>query len=141
MSRTQVDALTDNLWASYKELVAIAGGLSNEQLDSQVTAFGGRQTTLRNLVYQAVYQPLEHTIHVTKVLQMTGAPCVQPTEAQLMLKAVAETLGMFTGLYARISDEDLERSLEDQTPRRVADHVRATIDNARNRVREALGSA
>ena len=141
MARTQVNGLIDSLWSACKELVEMAGGLSNAQLDTQVTTFGGRQTTLRNTMYQAVYQPLEHTIHITKVLQVTEASGAEPTEAQLMLKAVAESLGMFTGLYARIADEDLERSFEDQTPRRVAEHVRASIDNARNRVREALGVA
>ena len=140
MSRTEVAGLINSLWAAYEELAATAAGVSNMQLDTQVASFGGRQTTLRNMVYQAVFQPLEHTIHVTKILQVTGAAGAEPTEAQLMLMAAAETLGRFTGLYARIADEDLERSFEDQTPRRVAEHVRSSIQNSRNRIREALGS-
>jgi hypothetical protein len=138
MGRIEACALVDSLWAAYAELVETAGGLSNEQLDTQVAGFGGRSTTLRNMVYQAVYQPLEHTIHITKLLQVTGASGAEPTEAQLMLKAAAETLGAFTGLYARIADEDIENSFEDQTPRRVAEHVRSSIQGAGRRVREAL---
>ena len=54
MARTQINALLDELWATYRELVEAASGLSNEQLDTQVPAYGGRQTALRNSIYQAI---------------------------------------------------------------------------------------
>jgi hypothetical protein len=92
------------------------------------------------MIYQAIYQPLEHTIHITKVLQMTGASGAQPTEVQSMLAAAAETIGAFTGLYARIQDSDLENSFEDQTPRKVAEHVRGSVAGASRRVKEALAA-
>ncbi|MBI4329065.1 MAG: hypothetical protein HY685_04270 [Chloroflexi bacterium] len=130
MARTQVNALVDSLWAAYRDCAEAAGRLSNAQLDTQVPSWGGRQAALRNMLYQTVNQPLEHTIHVAKILQVTGAPGAQPTEAQHILSESAEMLGMFTGLFARISDEDLDRSFENQTPRAVAEHVRGAIQNA-----------
>lgn len=130
MARTQVNALVDSLWAAYRDCAEAAGRLSNVQLDAQVPSWGGRQAPLRNMLYQAVNQPLEHTIHVAKILQVTGAPGAQATEAQHILSEAAEMLGMFTGLFARITDEDLDRSFENQTPRAVAEHVRGSIQNA-----------
>ena len=138
MSRVQIDELMGSLWAAYKDCVATAAGLSNEQLDAQVPSFGGRQTALRNMLYSMVYQSLEHTIHVTKILQETGAPGASPSEVQLILSEAARALGTFTGLFARITDEDLGRSFENQTPQAVAEHVRGVVQNAQDRARVAI---
>ena len=139
MARTEVNALIDSLWAAYKEYADAASRLTNAQLDTQVAGFGGRQVALRNMLYQSIYQPVEHTTHVAKILQETGAP--RPTEVQLMLAEAGAALGRFTALFARINDEDLGRSFEDQTPRRVAEHVRGSIQGARDRARGVLGGS
>lgn len=138
MAREQVDAIIDGLWNTFKEYADAATGLSNEQLDAQVPSFGGRTTTLRTMMYQAIYQPLEHSIHIAKILQVTKAPGANPTEAQAMLGEAARSIGTLTGLLARISDEDLDNSFEDQTPRAVSEHVRNSVENAKNRVGTAL---
>jgi len=138
MARTQVNALIDSLLAAYKETAETVSQVPNAQLDAQVPSFGGRTTTLRNMVYQAVWQPREHTIHVNKILQTTHAPAAQPTEAQAILAEAGQAVGLFIGLLARLSDEDLDRSFEDQTPRKVAEHIRSSVLNARERARGVL---
>ena len=89
MARTEVDGLMDSLWTSYKEYAKIAADLSNAQLDTQVPSFGGRETALRNMMYQAVYQLLEQAIHVTKILRTTGAAAAEPSESQHILSEAA----------------------------------------------------
>ncbi len=133
MARTQVNALIDGLIAAYKETAEAASKLSNEQLDTQVPGYGGRTNPLRNALYSPVGQAREHTIHVAKILQVTHAPAAQPTEAQAILAEAGQALGQFIGLLARLNDDDLDRSFEDQTPRKVADHVRNTVVNAGTR--------
>ncbi|MSQ40466.1 MAG: hypothetical protein EXR55_02150 [Dehalococcoidia bacterium] len=138
MARTQVNALIDGLIASYKETAETVSQLSNEQLDTQVPGFGGRTAPLRGSIYSPVWQSKEHAIHVTKILQVTHSPAAQPTEAQAILAEMGQAMGQFIGLLARLSDEDLDRTFEDQTPRKVAEHVRNTIVGARTRALPVL---
>ena len=138
MARTQVNALIDGLIAAYKETAETVSQLSDTQLDTQVPGFGGRTAPLRNSVYSPVWQAKEHAIHVAKILRVTHAPMAEPTEAQAILAETAQSLGQFIGLLARLNDEDLDRSFEDQTPRKVADHVRNTVASARTRALPVL---
>ncbi|GEM_PF-2550841 len=138
MARTQLNALIDSLIASYKETAETVSQLSNEQLDTQVPGYGGRTAPLRGALYSPAFQSKEHAIHINKILQVTHAPAAQPTEAQAILAEVGQAVGQLIGLLARLSDEDLDRSFEDQTPRKVAEHVRNTIVNARTRALPVL---
>ncbi len=138
MARTQVNALIDSLIAAYKESAETLSQLSDTQLDTQVQGYGGRTNPLRGSLYNGVWQSREHTIHVNKILRVTHAPAAQPTEAQAILAESGQALGQFIGLLARLSDEDLDRSFEDQTPRKVAEHVRNTFANAKARALPVL---
>lgn len=138
MARTQVNALIDSLIAAYKESAETLSQLSDVQLDTQVQGYGGRTNPLRGALYNAVWQPKEHTIHVNKILHVTHAPAAQPTEAQAILAESGQALGQFIGLLARLSDEDLDRSFEDQTPRKVAEHLRNVVATARTRALPVL---
>ena len=138
MARTQVNALIDGLVAAYKEAAETISQLTDAQLDTQVQGYGGRTNPLRGSLYNGVWQSREHTIHVGKILHVTHAPAAHPTEAQAILAEAGQALGQFIGLLARLSDDDLDRSFEDQTPRRVAEHVRTTFGNARTRAQSVL---
>lgn len=138
MARTQTNDIVNGLWTAYNGYAEAVSRLSNTQLDTQVPAFGGRQTPLRNSVYSPVFQSLEHTVHVAKILQVTGAPGAQATESQAILSEAAAALGKFIALYSRMTDEDLDRSFENQTPRGVAEHIRRIIENGRTRADDVL---
>lgn len=138
MARTQVNALIDGLIAAYKESAETLSQLSDVQLDTEVPGYGGRIYPLRSSLYNNVFQPKEHTIHVTKILQVTHAPVAQPTEAQAILAESGQALGQFIGMLARLSDEDLDRSFENQTPRKVAEHLRNVVATARTRALPVL---
>ena len=133
MTRTQVDALIDGLVAQFKETAETVVKLTDAHLDTPVEGFGGRVAPLRGAIYNPVNQAKEHAIHIQKILMATKAPAAAPTEAQAILAEAGQSLGQFIGLLARLTDADLDRSYEDQTPRKVAEHVRNTIRNAKAR--------
>ena len=138
MARTQVNALVDSLVAAYKDAVETVDKLTDSQLDTQVEGFGGRVAPLRGSVYNMVWQSREHAVHVNKILGATGAKAAHPTEAQAILGEAGQALGQFMALLARLNDEDLDRSFEDQTPSKVAEHVRNTFVNAKARSQRVL---
>jgi hypothetical protein len=138
MARTQVNALIDQLIAAYKESAETVSQLSNEQLDTQVEGFGGRMAPLRGSVYNAVWQPTEHAIHIEKILQVTKSPAANVSESQAILAQSGAAIGQLIGLLARLDDSDLDRSFEDQTPRKVVEHVANSVRNAKRRAEPVL---
>ncbi len=138
MSRTQVNALIDSLVASYKEAAETVAKVSNTHLDTPVAGFQGRVAPLRGSIYNMVWHPREHVIHLNKVLQESKAPTATPNEAQAILAESGQAIGQLIGLLARLNDEDLDRSFEDQTPRKVIEHVRGTFASAKTRSTNVL---
>ena len=45
---------------------------------------------------------------------------------ETILEEAGESLGRFKALFARMSDEDLDREFEENTPRKVLEHVKSS---------------
>jgi hypothetical protein len=138
MERQTTEALYSKVLESFQDLYQQAAGLTDQQLDQRVPAFGGREVGVRQLLYQCMSHAREHSVHLNKILQQTGAPGAQPSEAQLILVQVAEALGALHGALARLSDADLDRQYEEHTPRKVLEHVAATASNYARYIREGM---
>ena len=122
MSRTEIETLFQQLSQPLQQVIAIAEGLSNEQLNERVAGYGGRETPIRNHLYTVVNHVREHVIHLNKVADATGRP--SPTEAQRILAQAAEAMGALHGALIRFTDAEIEvTDSEGQSPRIVIDHV------------------
>ena len=106
------------------QAIETASALTNEQLDTRVPGYGGREMPVRNILYQMAAHPREHAVHITKILQETEAPNAQPTEAQMIMGLVWHSLGELMATCARLEGSDLGRELEEQTIGGVLEHVR-----------------
>lgn len=124
MSKTQCQQLLQEVATIQQQCILEACELNNQQLDKTVP-LGRREVAARFILYQMVGHPREHTVHLQKVLQKTGASGAQPNEAQLILGEAAESFGDFVGLFARMSDEDLDREYEGHSPRKVLEHMKS----------------
>ena len=127
MSKTQSQQLLQEVVNIYQQCMMEAAELTNEQLDKTVP-LGQRTAPARFILYQMVGHPREHFVHLQKVLQKTGSPAAQPTEAQLILGEAAESTGAFLGLFARTSDADLDREFEGHSPRKVLQHLKTAYE-------------
>lgn len=139
MSSTETRRLTDEATAALRSCAAMAVTLSNEELDKPVT-FGRQELNVRTILYRMANHAREHTVHVKKLLAETGAPSAHPSEAQLIVELASETLGAFTGLVARMTDDDLDREFEGQTPRKILEHVNSAYSHYQRVLQEAKGS-
>lgn len=136
MSNTQTEKLLQELAAIQQQCMMEASGLTNEQLDKNVPLGRGERPT-RAILYQMVAHPREHLVHLQKVLQKTGSPASQPTEAQLILNQAAESFGVFVGLFARTTDDDLDREFEGHSIRKVLEHVKMAYGLYLNGIQQA----
>ena len=126
--------LLQEVLAAHMEAVERALPLTNQDLDRRTPAFGGRELPVRNLLYTLGAHPREHAIHITKILQETDAPNAGPTEAQMILAGVWQSMAELMAVCARLQDADLERTLEGQTIGGVLEHVRDSYRTYGNRV-------
>ncbi|MDO8636342.1 MAG: hypothetical protein Q7R34_08900 [Dehalococcoidia bacterium] len=122
MSKEQTIQLIKDVASIYQQCVMEAASLTNEQLD-KVVPVGKREIPARTILYNMVAHPREHSIHLQKILQKTGSPASQPSEAQLILSEAAESFGSLSGLIARTSDDDMDKEFEGHSLRKVLDHV------------------
>lgn len=122
MATTETQALIQQLFDVQQQVFSAASTLSNTDLDKRVP-MGTREVLARGILYQLVTHPREHYVHLQKVLQETDAPGARPTEAQLIAGEAAESLGQLIGLFARMTDADLDRESEGHSPRSVLDHL------------------
>ena len=120
--RAQLQRLVEDLVAVQAQCASLAVGLADEKLEQRV-ALGQRETALRNILYQMVVHPREHTVHLSKVLQATASAHARPTEAQLIVEQASQSLGTLLGLLARLTDEDLDREFEGHSLRKVLEHL------------------
>ncbi len=126
--------LLQEIMSAHMEAIEKAISLTNQDLDRRVPNFGGRETPARIILYNMVAHPKEHAIHITKILQETHAPDASPTEAQMILAAVWQSMAELMAVCTRLQDEDLERTLEEQTIGGVLEHVRDSYVSYANRV-------
>ncbi|MBI4289444.1 MAG: hypothetical protein HY671_13590 [Chloroflexi bacterium] len=139
MSKAQTMQLIQEVMAVYQQCMLEGSALTNEQLD-KVVPLGKREVPARNILYNMVAHPREHSIHLQKVLQKTGSPASQPTEAQLILEKAAEAFGSLAGLIVRTSDDDLERESEGHTPKKVLEHVKYAYEIYLKAIQQAKGA-
>ncbi len=123
MSKEQTIQLIQDVTNVYQQCMMEAASLTNEQLD-KVVPVGKREIPARTVLYNMVAHPREHSIHLQKILQKTGSPASQPSEAQLILSAAAESFGALSGLVARTSDADLDKEFDGHSLRKVLEHVK-----------------
>lgn len=122
MPNEETQRLLQQLIDAQRQCFDVAATLSNADLD-RLVPMGSREIPARAVMYQLVVHPREHYVHLQKVLQETGAPGARPTEAQLIADQAAQALGTFIGLFARMSDDDLDREFEGHSPRTVLEHL------------------
>ncbi|MSQ40718.1 MAG: hypothetical protein EXR55_03460 [Dehalococcoidia bacterium] len=120
--------------SAHMEAVEKAISLTNQDLDRRVPSFGSRETPARNSLYNMVAHPKEHAIHITKILQETHAPNASPTESQMILAAVWQSMAEIMTVCDRLQDADLERTLEGETIQGVLEHVRDSYISYANRI-------
>ena len=135
----QTSKLLHEILDAHLQAVDRALPLTNEDLDRRLPAFGSREAPLRNLLYQLGAHPREHAVHIAKMLQETGAPGARPTEAQLIMGTVWQSLAELMAVAYRLRDADLQRTLEGQTIAEVLEHVVETYRNYSNRVAAGAG--
>jgi hypothetical protein len=137
MANTEAQALLQQLIDAQTRCFATAAVLTNADLDKRVPS-GTREVLVRNTMYQLVAHPREHYVHLHKILQETGAPGAQPTEAQLIADQAAQALGTILGIFARITDDDLDREFEGHSPRNVLEHMIRAYQNYATVIESAL---
>ncbi len=123
MSKDQTTQLIQDVAMVYLQCLLEATSLTNEQLD-KVVPVGKREIPARTILYNMVAHPREHSIHLQKILQKTGSPASQPSEAQLILSEAAESFGSLSGLIARTSDADMDKEFDGHSLRKVLEHVK-----------------
>ena len=128
MSNQEVQRLLEEITAAHQACEEGAATLTNQELDRSVTTRTGRQMNVRGILYMMTGHPREHTVHLKKLLQETDAPGGRPSEAQTILEEAGESMGRFKALFARMTDEDLDREFEEQTPRKILEHVKSSYD-------------
>ena len=128
MSNQEVQRLLEEITAAHRACEEGAATLTNQDLDRSVTMRTGREMNVRGILYMMTGHPREHTVHLKKLLQETDAPGGRPSEAQTILEEAGESMGRFKALFARMTDEDLDREFEEQTPRKILEHVKSSYD-------------
>lgn len=126
MSNQEVQRLLEEISAAHRTCEEEAATLTDQQLDRSVTMRSGREMNVRGILYMMTGHPREHTVHLKKLLQQTDAPGGRPSEAQNILEEAGMSLGRFKALFARLTDEDLDREFEEQTPRKVLEHMKSS---------------
>ncbi|MCX6020793.1 MAG: hypothetical protein NTZ05_03510 [Chloroflexi bacterium] len=138
MPNSEIMRLLGELIAVQRQCTEVAASFTNAQLDTMINVRGTDQP-VRGQLYNMVLHPREHYVHLQKVLQETGAPGAAPTEAQLIMDQAAQSLGAVIGLFARMTDDDLDREHEGHSPRNVLEHLAAAHGAYLQRMRQAAG--
>lgn len=127
MAREELKKLINDVVAQQERSIVHANILRNEQLDATFTVTGPngpREMVMRTVLYNLVNHPREHSVHLAKILQKTGSPLAQPTEAQVIAAKGKEAFGEVEAVLACLDDKDLDREFEGHTVRSVLTHLR-----------------
>ncbi len=109
------------------QAIAELDKLSNEQLVQRIKMYGGRENPRRAAAYDLANHIREHSIHIQKLMDAVGAQGSKQTEAQRIMREGCVSLGTFMAAFSLVNDEDLEKSFENQTPRKILEHVQGGI--------------
>ncbi|MBI4312331.1 MAG: hypothetical protein HY681_11200 [Chloroflexi bacterium] len=128
MSRQELNKLIRDVVEAQEQCIEKASGVTNQQLDttySVVRPTGVREYQLRGMLYNLVIHPREHSVHIAKILQKTGSPLAQPTEAQAIMAKAKEAWGELEAVLACLDDKDLDREYEGHSLRGILQHLRS----------------
>ena len=77
---------------------------------------------VRSMFYRFISHEVEHTIHLAKTLKSLG---IFQSEAEQILKELAESRGKLIGMISTLSDDELDSkpSPDDWSPREIVDHI------------------
>ena len=77
---------------------------------------------VRSMFYRFISHEVEHTIHLAKTLTSLG---IFQSEAEQILKELAESRGKLIGIISTLSDDELDSkpSPDDWSPREIVDHI------------------
>lgn len=120
--REATDRLLSELVKVQEACIEKGVRLTNQRLDTTVQ-MGTREVIARNVLYMLVAHPREHSVHINKILQATGATGAMPTESQMILARAKESMGELLGTFARLDDSDLDREFEGHTLRSILEHL------------------
>lgn len=123
MAKDQVRKMLQETSALFMQTIAELDKVSNEQLDQRVKLFS-REVPRRNAAYDLGNHLREHSIHVQKLLEKVGAQGASQTEAQRIIRENSMALGAFIAAFSLVNDEDLDKEFENQTPRKIIEHIR-----------------
>ncbi len=132
MSRQELSKLIQDVVDVQEQCIEKGKSITNAQLDtnfSMVRPTGVREYQLRGLLYNLVIHPREHSVHIGKILQKTGSPLGQPSEAQAIAAKAKEAWGELEAVLVCLDDSDLDREYEGHTIRSILTHLRAAHAN------------
>ncbi len=139
MSNQETMRLIQEILEVYEEAIRKSCTLSTEQLGTRLQ-MGQREVVLRNVLYQMVGHPREHSAEIKKILAKTNGP--RATEAQDIMSQARESMANFLGNFTSLDDTDLDRQFEgdERTIRAVLQHVKEGHRYVLNAVDKALES-
>lgn len=140
MARDEIKKLIAQVVEYQEACIAKSKDLTNEQLDTTWTS-GTRQRNLRTALYNLSSHSREHSVHLQKILQKTGSPLAQPTEAQAILAKGKEAWGELEAVLACMDDKDLDRNFEGHSPRIVLEHLRDAHKSYLAQIEEGIQAA
>ena len=133
MPRNEVGSLVESVVQPVSEMIDMAARLSNEDLDALVPHYGGREASLRSILYGMTNHAVEHAVQLNKIADEIGKG--HPTEAQRIAATASEAVGALWAALARFEDADVDtKDHEDQSVRAVLDHVAVAMKTNASRV-------
>ena len=123
MSNEETTQLIQEVLAAQEEIIQKASALPTEKLDARVP-IGQRQSALRNILYQMVLHPREHSSEIKKILAETDGP--RATEVQNIMAQARESMANLMGNFTALDDSDLDRQFEgeDRSIRAILLHLK-----------------
>ncbi|GEM_PF-2636330 len=124
---------------AHEEAIQKSSTLPTDKLGARLQ-IGQREVVLRNLLYQMVAHPREHSSEIKKILAMTNGP--RATEAQDIMAQARESMANFLANFTSLDDSDLDRQFEgdERTIRAILQHVKEGHRYVLNAVDKALES-
>ena len=122
MTNEQASKLLSDLVSLYYQVTQTASDLTSEQLEA-VVPFGRSERQKRSILYGIGDHMREHSVHIQKLLQKTGAPGAMPTESQNIMGVNNAALAAYISAFSLVTDQDLDKEFEGTTPRKIMEHV------------------
>ena len=126
MANEQTRKLISDLVEAYNQAAAAGLQLQDAELEKKVPIFRGEQSK-RAILYGLGNHAREHSIHIQKVLQETGAAGARGTEALDIIREANAAMAAFLSAFSRVTDNDLDKEFESQSPRKIIEHVKHAV--------------